>query len=100
MVHVMCVALLFAPVANVCTQLANLLSERTVARYRVGAKVAYRCALNTAGGTVICALGANHMRKTNAALGRASIAGGNAVLGKLVHWMIHSVIHACILSIG
>ena len=78
------VALFRAPIANVRAQLADLLGERTVTGDRIGAQPADRRALNATGGTVIFTVFADHVRETVAALGRAEVAGINAVFGELV----------------
>ena len=85
----MLAALFRTPVANVRAQLANLLGKRTVAGDRVGAQTADRRTLDAAGRTVIFACLAAHVRETIAALGRAVVAGGDAVLGALVHMITH-----------
>jgi hypothetical protein len=91
MIHIMLAALFRTPVADIRSQLANLLGERAVAGDRIGAQTANRRALGTAGRTVIFACLAAHVRETNAALGRAVVASGNAVLGALVHMITHCV---------
>ena len=83
------VALFCTPVADVCAQLANLLGERTVAGDRIDAQPADRRALDAAGRTVIFAFLTDHLCETVAALGRAVVAGGDAVLGALVQLMTH-----------
>lgn len=66
--------------------------------------MAHRGALDAAGGTVVVALHPDHMRETSPALGRAIIAGIDAVFGKLIQWVIHvlglvrCVIHGFILA--
>jgi hypothetical protein len=87
----MLAALFRTPVANVRAQLANLLGKRTVAGDRVGAQTADRRTLDAAGRTVIFACLAAHVRETIAALGRAVVAGGDAVLGALVQMVTHGV---------
>lgn len=84
MIHVMRVALFLTPVADVRAQLAYLLGEWTIARYRIGAQPADRRALDAAGRAIIVTLSANHVRETNAALGRAEVARLDTVFGKLV----------------
>jgi hypothetical protein len=84
-------ALFRTPVADVRAQLASLLGERTVASDRIDAQPADRRALNAAGRTAIFAFLAYHVRETAAALGRAVVAGGDAVLGALVQMMAHVV---------
>ena len=79
------------PVADVRAQLANLLGERTVAGDRIGAQAADRRALDAAGRTGIFAFLADHLRETVAALGRAVVAGGDAVFGALVQRITHVV---------
>jgi len=79
------------PVANIRAQLANLLGKRTVAGNRVGAQAADRRALDATGRTVIFACLAAHVRETIAAVGRAVVAGGDAVLGALVQMVTHCV---------
>ena len=91
MIHVMRVALFRAPVADVRAQLADLLGERTVAGDRIGAKPADRRALNATGRTLIFAVFADHVRETVAALGRAVVAGVDAVFGALVRRIAHVV---------
>jgi len=91
-IHIMLATLFRTPVANIRAQLANLLGERTVAGDRVGAQTANRRALDAAGRTVIFACLAAHVRETIAALGRAVVAGGDAVLGALVHMIAHRMI--------
>ena len=86
------VALFRAPVANVRAQLASLLDERTVAGDRIDAQPADRRALDAAGRTVIFTFLTDHLRETVAALGRAVVAGGDAVLGALVKMMTHVVL--------
>ena len=93
MIHVMRAALFRTPLADVRAQFANLLGERTVAGDRIGAQPADRRALDAAGRTVIFAVLADHVRETVAALGRAVVAGGDAVLGALVQRMTHVVFH-------
>ena len=83
------VALFRTPVANVRAQFASLLDERTVAGDRIDAQPADRRALDAAGRTVIFTFLTDHLRETVAALGRAVVAGGDAVLGALVKMMIH-----------
>jgi hypothetical protein len=90
-IHVMLAALFRTPVAYVRAQLAYLLGERTVAGDRVGAQTADSRALDAAGRTVIFACLAAHVRETIAALGRAVVAGGDAVLGALVQMITHCV---------
>ena len=90
-IHVMCVALFRAPVANIRAQLAGLLGEWTVAGDCIGTQPADRRALDTAGRTVIFTFLADHVRKTVAALGRAFVTGFDAVLGVLVQMMTHGV---------
>ena len=85
------VALFRTPVADVRAQLARLLGERTVAGDRIDAQPADRRALDAASRTAILAFLADHVRETVAALGRAVVAGGDAVLGALVKMMIHVV---------
>ena len=77
------------PVADVRAQLANLLGEPTVAGDRIGAQPADRRALDAAGRTAIFAFLADHVRETVAALGRAVVAGGDAVFGALVQMITH-----------
>jgi hypothetical protein len=83
------VALFRTPVADVRAQLANLLGKGTVAGHRIAAQPADRRALNTAGRTAIFAFLTHHVRETVAALGRAGVAGGDAILGALVEMMTH-----------
>ena len=85
------VALFRTPVADVRAQLANLLGERTVAGDRIDAQPADRRALDAAGRTGIFAFLADHARETAAALGRAVVAGDDAVLGALVQMITHFV---------
>src|ERR1019366_3494288 len=85
------VALFRAPVADVRAQLASLLGERTVADDSIDAQPADRQALDAAGRTAIFAFLADHARETAAALGRAVVAGGDAVLGGLVQIITHVV---------
>jgi hypothetical protein len=87
--HVMGAAFLGAPVADVRAQLAELLGERTVASDRVATEPADRRALDAAGRTAIFAFLADHLCETVAALGRAVVAGGDAVLSALVQMMTH-----------
>jgi len=87
----MLAALFRTPVADIRAQLANLLGERTVAGDRVGAQTANRRAFDAAGRAVIFACLAGHLSETIAALGRAVVADGNAVLGALVHMITHCV---------
>ena len=84
MIHVVCTTLLCAPVANVCAQLAKLFCKRAVARGRVSAQAADRCAFNTTCRTGIGAFHANHVRKTIAALSGADVAFVDAGLGVLI----------------
>ena len=84
-------ALFRAPVADVRAQLASLLGERTVADDRVNAQPADRSALDAAGRTVIFAFLTHHVRETVAALGRAVVAGVDAVFGALVRRIAHVV---------
>ena len=85
------VALFRAPVADVRAQRASLLGKRTIAGYRIDAQSADRRALDAAGRTAIFAFLADHVRETDAALGRAVVAGGDAVLGALVQMITHVV---------
>ena len=87
------VALFRTPIADVRAQLASLLGERTVAGDRIDAQPADRQALDAAGRTAIFAFLADHVRETVAALGRAVVARGDAVLGALVQRMIHVGFH-------
>ena len=87
----MLAALFRTPVADIRTQLANLLGKRTVAGDRVSAQTADCRALDAAGRTVIFTCLAAHMRETIAALCRAVVAGGDAVLGALVQKFTHCV---------
>ena len=87
------VAFFRTPVADVRAQLANLLAERTVARHRIDAQPADRRALDAAGRAAIFAFLADHVRETVAALGRAVVARGDAVLGALVQMMTHVGFH-------
>ena len=91
-IHVMRVALLGTPVADVSAQLAGLLGERTVASHCVGAQPADRRALDTAGRTGIVAFLADHVREAIAAFGSAVVAGFDTVLGTLVQMMTHDVV--------
>ena len=91
MVHVVRVALFLTPVANVCAELANLFGERTIARNRVGTQTTYRRTLDAASRAVIFAFYSNHVRKAVAALGRAEVAGIDAVFGELVQTMVHGL---------
>ncbi len=88
--HVMRVTLFRTPVADVCAELAYLLGERTVARDRISAQPADRCALDAAGRAVIFALDADHVRETNAALGCAEIAGVHTSFAEFVWLVIHT----------
>ena len=90
-IHVMGAAFFRTPVTDVRAQLAELLGERTVAGDRVGAEPADRRALDTARGTGVAAGLAGHKRETVAALGRAVVAGGDAVFGALVQRITHVV---------
>ena len=72
------------PVADVRTQLADLLGKRAVSGDSIGAESADCGALDTTGRTVIVTLPANHVCETIAALGRAEIAGVNAVFSELI----------------
>ena len=85
----MLAALFRTPVADVRAQLADLLGERTVAGDRIGAQPANRHALDTTGRTFIFAILADHVRETVAALGRAVVAGVDAVRGILVQMITH-----------
>lgn len=85
------VALFRTPVADVRAKLASLLGERTVAGDRIDAQTADRGALDAAGRAAIFAFLADHVRETVAALGRAVVAGGDAVLGALIQMMTHVV---------
>ena len=89
MIHVVCTTFLCAPVAGVRAQLAKLFGKWAVARGRVGAQAADRCAFNTTCRTGIDALLANHVRKAIAARSGADVAGVNAVLGVLINVMTH-----------
>ena len=82
--HILLAALFCTPVANVRAQLANLLSERTIAGDCIGAQTANRRALNATSWTSIFAFFTAHVCKTIAALGRAVIAGGDAIFRTLV----------------
>ena len=86
-------ALFRTPIADVRAQLASLLGERTVAGDRIDAQAADRQALDAAGRTAIFAFLADHVRETVAALGRAVITGGDAVLGALVQMVTHVGFH-------
>src|SRR5665647_2783872 len=84
-------ALFRTPVADVRAQLASLLGERTVADDSIDAQPADRCALDAAGRTAIFAFLADHARETAATLGRAVVAGSDAVFGALVQRITHVV---------
>lgn len=88
-IHVVCATLLCAPVANVRAQLAKLFGKRAVARGRVSARAADRCAFNTTRRTGIDAFHANHVRKTIAARSGADVAAVDAGLGVLIQVMTH-----------
>ena len=90
-IHVVCVALICTPVADVRAQYAGLLGERAVAGSCIGAQPTDRRALNATGWTRIRTLLAEHVRETVAALGRAVVTGLDAVLGTLVQMMTHGV---------
>ena len=83
-IHVVRVALNCTPVADVRAQYAGLLGERAVAGSCIGAQPTDRRALNATGRTLIFAVFADHVRETVAALGRAEVAGVDAVFGELV----------------
>lgn len=84
-------ALLRAPVANVCTQLAYLPNEWTVTGNRISAQTTDRRALYATGRTVVLALFAGHMRKTIAAFGGAEVASLDVVLGILIQMVTHGI---------
>ena len=85
------VALFRTPIADFRAQLAGLPGEPTVASRRISAQPADRRALDAADRTLIFAFLADHVCKTVAALCRAVVAGGDAVLGALVRMMTHVV---------
>ena len=84
-------ALIGAAGADVGAQRADLLCERTVARDRICAQPAHCRAIDTAGRTLIDAFLADHVRETVAALGRAIVAGVDAIFRTLVQMMAHGV---------
>ena len=92
-IHVMRIALFRTPVADVRAQFADLLGERTVAGDRIVAQAADCRALDAAGRAVIFAFLSDHVCETVAALGRAVVADGDAVLGALVQMMTHVGFH-------
>ena len=79
------------PIADVRAKFANLFGERIVAGNCVGAQPANRGTLDTAGRTGIRAFLSDHVVKTTAALGRAVVAGGDAIFGVLFQMMTHGV---------
>ena len=79
MIHVMCGALLSAPLANFCAQLADFLVKRAVARHRIGAQAANGGALDATRGTVVGTGFPNHVREAVPAFGRAVITGRDAI---------------------
>ena len=85
------VALFRTPVADVCTQLADLLGEWTVAGDRIRAQPADRGALDAAGRTIIFAVLADHVREAVAALGCTVVACIDTVHCVLVKMLTHGV---------
>ena len=79
------------PIADVRAKFADLLGKRAVAGNCIGAQPADRRALDTAGGAGVRACLADHVVKTTAALGRAVVAGGDAIFGILIQMMTHAV---------
>jgi len=90
MVHVMRVALFLTPVADISAQFAYLLGEGAITGNRIGAQSTDCGTLDTARGAVVFALDTDHMCEAIAALGRAEVAGVDAVFGELVHSVIHA----------
>ena len=90
MVHVMRVALFFAPVANIGAQFAYLFGEGAITGDCIGAQSADCGTLDAARWAVVFALDTDHMCEAIAAFGRAEVAGVDAVFGELVHSVIHA----------
>ena len=91
MIHVHRGAFLRAPIADVRAQLADLLGEWAVAGDRIGAHPADSRALDAAGRTLALALLADHVGETGPTLGRAIVAGFDAVLGARFKMFCHGV---------
>ena len=90
MVHVMRVALFLTPVANVGAQFAYLFGEWAITGDCIGAQPADCGTLDAARRAVVFALDTDHMCEAITAFGRAEVAGVDAVLGELVHSVIHA----------
>jgi hypothetical protein len=89
--HLVRIALLCAPIADVGAQRAELLGKRAVARYRIAAESGDAGALNAARRAIIGAALAGHMSETMAAFRRAVVACRDAVLRRLIEMVAHDV---------
>jgi len=89
--HLVRIAFLGAPIADVGAQRAELLGKGAVARYRIATESGDGGALNAARRAIIGAGLAGHMRETMAAFCRAVVARGDAILRRLIEMVAHDV---------
>jgi hypothetical protein len=89
MVHVVRVALLGTPVANLRAQCTDFLLERAIARHGIRAQPTHGRALDATGRTIVRAFLADHVRKTVAAFGGAFVARGDAGFDSFSQVMAH-----------